>query len=637
VTTCEDERRSGLFRDYPRNFFSLVIVDECHRGSATDESNWRAILEHFSSAVQIGMTATPLHTDNVQTYAYFGEPVARYSLRNGINDGFLAPYRVRRVLLGLATEGEHSVAAVRVELPAGTTVAAEQGAAADTASIVSEARSAETAATLREHTAVIARHLAEYLQRTNPMAKTMVFCVDQDHAEQMRLALQEACAEHVARYADYVVRIVSETGDEGKRALGRFSLPDERTPVIATTSRLLTTGVDVPTCQNVVLARPINSIVEFKQIIGRGARLHEPEKRWFTIIDYAGATNLFFDPDFDGDPELVEVEPLVPQPAEPTSAAEDGDSTPAAAEESVAASESPAATEGATEPSPVVVLAGQETHPAVTEPGAASQPPSNPASTDGAGGGEAADQPTGTTAPWAAPVAAPALATEPAEGGDGTGSSAETQVGQPAATPPAGEPPPGAPSHTITRGRDGRLLKIVGEVLYELGPDGRTLRPLSYRQYTVDALHELVTSPGELQARWLRPEQRDEIRERLREEGVDLPVLAAALNLPDADPLDLLLHVAFGERPLTRRERADRVRRQRGDFFARHGPAAREILEAILQKYVAGEAQHVDDMDLLKVPPLVERGTFLELVRPFGGGNATRAALAELQKLLYTA
>lgn len=632
---AEDERRSGLFREYPRNFFDLVVVDECHRGSAADESNWRAILEHFSGAVQIGMTATPLHTDNVQTYAYFGEPVARYSLRNGINDGFLAPYRVRRVLLGLPSEGERSVATAPVELPAEAgTGAADQNGAADSAAIVSEVRSAETAATLREHTDIIARHLADYLQRTDPMAKTIVFCVDQDHAEEMRLALQEACPEAVARYADYVECIVSRTGDDGKRALGRFSQPVERTPVIATTSHLLSTGVDVPTCQNVVLARPINSIVEFKQIIGRGTRLHEPEKRWFTIIDYAGATNLFFDSEFDGDPELVEVEPLVPQPAEPTDAAATGNDAPAAESH---AGESAAAATSATGPGTPGLADGQENYIPVTGPGGSPQPLASPAPGGVSVGGEVTPEPATAPAAATSPGAMPTSTTGAAEGSEAAGSSAGMSGEEPPAAAQAGGSPGGAPSVTITRGRDGRLLKVVGEVLYELGPDGKTLRPLSYRQYTVDALRELVASPGELRARWLRPEQRDEIRERLRDEGVDLPLLAAALGLPEADPLDLLLYVAFGERPLTRRERADRVRRDRADFFARHGAAAREILEAILQKYVAGEAQHVDDMELLKVPPLAERGTFLELVRPFGGGNATRAALAELQQLLYTA
>ena len=173
---------------------------------------------------------------------------------------------------------------------------------------------AETAATLEARTTVIAQHLATYMQQSDPLAKTIVFCVDQEHAENMRKALEQTCTAFATRYRGYIERIVSDEGADGKRALGRFSTPDERTPVIVTTSRLLSTGVDVPTCKNIVLARPVGSLVEFKQIIGRGSRLYEPDKTWFTIIDYAGAIKLFFDPNFDGDPELVEVEPLVPQP-----------------------------------------------------------------------------------------------------------------------------------------------------------------------------------------------------------------------------------------------------------------------------------------------------------------------------------
>jgi len=321
---ADNEARAGLYHDFPRDFFDVIIVDECHRGSAQDDSRWRTILEYFESAIQIGMTATPLSTEAVQTDAYFGKPIYTYSLRTGINDGFLAPYRVRRVLMsekqGDEPDEQLAVAGIS-EMPD-----TQNAAAATVAGVVGVADGdeendrpvdpilEETSATLRTRTRAIARHLATYMQQTDPLAKTIVFCVDQDHAENMREALEVACATQVTRYKGYIERIVSEEGIEGKRALGRFSTPDERMPVIVTTSRLLTTGVDVPTCKNIVLARPVGSLVEFKQIIGRGSRLYEPEKTWFTIIDYAGAIKLFFDPNFDGDPELVEIEPLVAQP-----------------------------------------------------------------------------------------------------------------------------------------------------------------------------------------------------------------------------------------------------------------------------------------------------------------------------------
>src|SRR5205807_4122530 len=232
-----------------------------------------------------------------------------YSLRTGINDGFLAPYRVRRVLMGekQVDEQDEQPAETEISETSDTRNAAVAGVAtvATVAGVVGGDEEdnlyvnpilEETSATLRVQTRAIAKHLATYIQQTDPLAKTIVFCVDQYHAEKMREALELACAENVMRYRGYIERIVSEEGIEGKRALGRFSTPGERTPVIVTTSRLLSTGVDVPTCKNIVLARPVGSLVEFKQIIGRGSRLYEPEKTWFTIIDYAGAIKLFFDP-----------------------------------------------------------------------------------------------------------------------------------------------------------------------------------------------------------------------------------------------------------------------------------------------------------------------------------------------------
>jgi type I restriction enzyme, R subunit len=324
---ADSDTRAGLYHNYPRDFFDVIIVDECHRGSAQADSRWRDILKYFASAVQIGMTATPLSSETVQTDEYFGRPLYTYSLRTGINDGFLAPYRVRRILMGETPAGEQDPQLREAEPPEPPEAAEAAEAGGEPAPAVSTATDEdedfftsdnplveETSATMRSRTTAIAHHLAAYLQRTDPLAKTIVFCVDQQHAEDMRRALEKACIEQARRYKGYIERIVSDEKAEGKRTLGRFSMPEEHRPVIVTTSRLLSTGVDVPTCKNIVLARPVGSLVEFKQIIGRGSRLYEPEKTWFTIIDYAGAIKLFFDPQFDGDPELVEVEPLVPQP-----------------------------------------------------------------------------------------------------------------------------------------------------------------------------------------------------------------------------------------------------------------------------------------------------------------------------------
>ncbi len=632
-----EEGRPGLYRRYPRDFFSLIVVDECHRGSAQDDSNWRAILGYFDAAVQIGLTATPLRTDNVQTYDYFGGPVATYSLRLGITDGFLAPYRVRRVLMGPAAT------AVEEEESGRSPGVSDTNARRDDAIAAVDSGLVATGPALVEQTPIIAKHLTTFLRNSgDPMAKTIVFCVDQAHAEQMRAALVQECADLVSRYADYVERIVSDEGTDGKRALGRFSTPDEPTPVIVTTSKLLSTGVDVPTCKNVVLARPIGSIVEFKQIIGRGTRLHEPEKTWFTILDYAGATRHFFDPAFDGDPEVVEIEVLAPESDTPEKNRHEGDSGGASASSTnvrpgeVVYGERPE-TPGDTlikeTPDAPFVAGGEQTL----------RPPITATPTDAEMGGQEPATPRRTTGQDS--KTGHKLSTDTIPSSPEGASPVVSEGGSPRPEPPEKPPvivPLPAPEPPIEpiRPGDGRTIVVRGELLYELGPDGRTLRTLSYRQYEDYAkgvVEGLCGNATELRARWLRLEQRDEIRGRLEDAGVDLKELAAAMHQPDADPLDLLLHIAFGQPIMTRRERAERLWHAHPDFFARYQPAAREILQVILTKYVRGEAQDVSNPELLQVPPLGERGTFMELARPFGGGAKVRETLKELQRLLYSA
>lgn len=293
---AKDTRRPGLYRDYPKDFFDLIIVDECHRGSARDGSNWREILEYFKPAYQLGMTATPLREDNRDTYEYFGNPLYTYSLKQGIDDGFLAPYRVHRVISHVDAAGwrpsKGEVDRYGREIPD------EEYHTKDFERIIA----------LRARTEAIARHLTEFMKRTDRFAKTIVFCVDQEHADEMRRALNNLNADLVQRYPDYVARVTSEEGRIGKGYLSRFQELETVSPVILTTSQLLTTGVDAPTCKNVVLARVVNSMTEFKQIIGRGTRLREDYgKTWFNIIDYTGsATKNFADPDFDGYPEIEE-------------------------------------------------------------------------------------------------------------------------------------------------------------------------------------------------------------------------------------------------------------------------------------------------------------------------------------------
>ena len=281
----------NLYEKYPRDFFDLIIVDECHRGSANEEGSWRKILDYFNSATQIGMTATPRRTDNVDTYDYFGDPIYTYSLRQGIDDGFLAPYRVYRVIPDVDASGLQIDPGVLDrfgrEIPPG----------------LYGTKDYERLVSLLSRTELVARHLTEYLKRTNCFDKTIVFCVDQEHALDMRKTLNNLNADLSRIHVHYVARVVSDEHAVGRGHLDNFQDPEKETPVILTTSQMLTTGVDAPTCRNIVLFKPINSMIDFKQIIGRGIRVSEEHNKfWFTIIDYVGATQLFYDPAFDGDP-----------------------------------------------------------------------------------------------------------------------------------------------------------------------------------------------------------------------------------------------------------------------------------------------------------------------------------------------
>ncbi|MGE5852490.1 MAG: EcoAI/FtnUII family type I restriction enzme subunit R, partial [Deltaproteobacteria bacterium] len=292
---AKDENRPGLYKEYSKDFFDLIIVDECHRGSARDDSNWREILRYFEPAFQLGMTATPLRKDNRDTYRYFGNPVYTYSLRQGIEDGFLAPYRVHRIVTEWDAAGWRPSQGDLDRY--GRTIPDNEYQTVDF----------ERAVALKARTQAIARNLTDFMKKTDRFAKTIVFCVDQEHADEMRAALNNLNADLVKQYPDYVCRITSDEGSLGKGLLSKFQELETVTPVLVTTSQLLTTGVDIPTCKNIVLARVVGSMVEFKQIIGRGTRVRDDyDKYYFNILDYTGsATRLFADPDFDGEPALV--------------------------------------------------------------------------------------------------------------------------------------------------------------------------------------------------------------------------------------------------------------------------------------------------------------------------------------------
>lgn len=519
---AEDERRTGLFREYPADFFDLIVVDECHRGSARDTSSWRSILEYFTPAYQLGMTATPLREENRDTYLYFGNPIYEYSLRQGIDDGFLAPYRVHRIVT------EWDAAGFR---PSQGDLDRYGRAIPDDEY---QTKDFERVVALRARTHAIAKHLTDFLRKTDRFAKTIVFCVDQEHASDMRAELTNLNADLMIQYPDYVCRVTADEAEIGRGHLGRFQDVDTRTPTILTTSQLLTTGVDAPTCKNVVLARVVGSMSEFKQIIGRGTRVRDDYgKLWFNILDYTGsATRLFADPAFDGDPVRVTEEEL----------AEDG------------------TTRVVTDTAEEEPTVPQETTGGVIEP----------------------DQPRREKFYY-----------------------------------------------------DGGQVEIAAHLVYELDSNGTQLRVVRYTDYAAESVRTLAADPRELRASWMDAKKRENIIARLKERGIDFEELATMADQPEADPFDLLCHLAFNAPLRSRRERAQQLKHTRKDFFEQYGLEARQVLDELLEKYAEhGDAQFVLP-DVLKVSPISDHGQVTDIIRYFGGPEQLRQAVNELQRNLY--
>ncbi len=529
---AKDERRPGLYREFARDFFDLVIVDECHRGSAKEDSNWREILEYFEPACQLGMTATPLRDENRDTYLYFGNPIYTYSLKQGIDDGFLAPYRVHRIVTQWDAAGWRPN---KDEMDRyGRVIPDEEYRTADFERLVA----------LRARTQAIARHLTDFLKKTDRFAKTIVFCVDQEHALEMRQALNNLNADLVKEYPDYVCRVTADEGDIGRGHMQRFQDVETRTPTILTTSQLLTTGLDAPTCRNVVLVRLVNSMVEFKQIIGRGTRVRDDYgKLWFNILDYTGtATSKFADPAFDGDPAFATQEEMD----------EYGRTTNIEIE--------------------------------TTEENEDNE-------------GELREKPRMDN--WPPQIV---------DGG-----------------------PPSVRKFYF----DGGQVEIAAHLVYELDADGKQLRVIKLTDYTAERVRTLCTSVKELRARWIDADQRAEILRQLAERGIDFQQVATQAGQSDADPFDLLCHLAFNAPLLTRRQRADRVTKQQTAFFKYFAPEAREILHDLLEKYAADGELQFTLPDVLKVPPISQHGNVNEIVGKFGGADRLRNAINQLQTLLY--
>lgn len=522
---AKDERRPGLYKEFGQDFFDLIVVDECHRGSAKDESNWREILQYFKPAYQLGMTATPLRKDNRNTYRYFGNPVYVYSLRQGIEDGFLAPYRVHRIITEWDAAGwrpsKGDLDRYGREIPDGEY----------------QTKDFETAVALRARTEAIARNLTDFLKKNDRFGKTIVFCVDQEHADEMRRALINCNSDLAQQYPDYACRITSEEGQVGRGLLSKFQELETTTPVIVTTSQLLTTGVDIPTCKNVVLARVINSMVEFKQIIGRGTRVRDDyDKLYFNILDYTGsATRLFADPEFDGEPALITEEEM----------SETGETISEIVEEK-----------------PIVADEDEKTTHVISD--------------------------------------------------DFEGERRKYYF-------------------------DGGQVEIAAQLVYELDPDGKQLRVVKLTDYAGEKVKSLFPSVIQLRKQWANPELRAEIIRQLEERGISFDELRAASDQPDADPFDLLCHIAFNAPLRTRRERAEQLRKDEKDFFAKYGSEARSVLNDLLEKYAEhGTAQFLIP-DVLKVPPISERGNVIEIARLFGGPEKLKEAVNKLQALLYAA
>jgi type I restriction enzyme R subunit len=527
---ASDERRPGLYREYPPDFFDLVIVDECHRGSAADESNWREILEYFQPAYQIGMTATPLREDNKDTYKYFGNPVYVYTLAQGIDDGFLAPYRVHRVITDYDAAGWRPG---KDELDRyGRLIPDQEYHTNDFERVVA----------LRARTQAIARHLTDFLKKTDRFAKTIVFCVDQEHADEMRRALNNLNTDLVQQHPDYVCRVTSEEGDIGRGHLSRFQELETTSPVILTTSKLLTTGVDIPTCKNIAIVRVVGSMTEFKQIIGRGTRVRDDYgKYYFNILDYTGsATTHFADPDFDGVPAFLTEQEI--------------DQTGQVTAEKIIEEQQP------------TNLPDEET--IIQEPPTLIEPPSPPIRKYYVNGG---------------------------------------------------------------------YVEIVAHLVYELDSEGNKLRVIKYTDYTAEKVRILYPSAADLRKKWSNPNQRSEIISSLAERGIDFTELAAAANQPDADPFDLLCHIAYNAPLRTRRERAAKLKTENKDFFEHYSPQAKEVLNELLEKYSEyGIAQFVIP-EILKVPPLSSHGNVAEIAAFFGGPEQLTDAVNQLQSLLYAA
>ncbi|EMA9247947.1 DEAD/DEAH box helicase family protein [Escherichia coli] len=535
ITGPEEDQKA--FKQVAPDFFDLIVIDECHRGSASEDSAWREILDYFSSATQIGLTATPKETHEVSSTDYFGDPVYVYSLKEGIEDGFLAPYKVVRVDIDVDLQGWRPTKG-QTDL---------NGEVIDDR--IYNQKDFDRTMVIDERTELVARTITDYLKRTNPMDKTIVFCNDIDHAERMRRALVNLNPEQVKKNDKYVMKI---TGDDeiGKALLDNFINPKKPYPVIATTSELMTTGVDAKTCKLVVLDQNIQSMTKFKQIIGRGTRIDERYgKLWFTILDFKKATELFADERFDGIPEKVM------------------DTTP----EDIADPES-----DFEEKLEEISEHDEEQVTGVDEPPA---PPYQVTDTDDVG------------------------------------------------------PLPEEDEKKIRKFHvNGVAVGVIAQRVQYYDADGKLVTE-SFKDYTRKTLLKEYASLDDFTRKWQDADRKEAIIHELEQQGIIWEVLAEEVG-KDLDPFDMLCHVVYGQPPLTRKERAENVRKR--NYFTKYSEAAQAVLDNLLDKYADAGVQEIESIQVLKLKPFDSMGTLPEIIKTgFGDRNGYNQALSELENEIY--
>ncbi|ORR89359.1 DEAD/DEAH box helicase [Escherichia coli] len=535
ITGPKEDQKA--FKQVAPDFFDLIVIDECHRGSASEDSAWREILDYFSSATQIGLTATPKETHEVSSTDYFGDPVYVYSLKEGIEDGFLAPYKVVRVDIDIDLQGWRPTKG-QTDL---------NGEVIDDR--IYNQKDFDRTMVIDERTELVARTITDYLKRTNPMDKTIVFCNDIDHAERMRRALVNLNPEQVKKNDKYVMKI---TGDDeiGKAQLDNFINPKKPYPVIATTSELMTTGVDAKTCKLVVLDQNIQSMTKFKQIIGRGTRIDERYgKLWFTILDFKKATELFADERFDGIPEKVM------------------DTTP----EDIADPES-----DFEEKLEEISEHDDEQVTGVDEPPA---PPYQVTDTDDVG------------------------------------------------------PLPEEDEKKIRKFHvNGVAVGVIAQRVQYYDADGKLVTE-SFKDYTRKTLLKEYASLDDFTRKWQDADRKEAIIHELEQQGIIWEVLAEEVG-KDLDPFDMLCHVVYGQPPLTRKERAENVRKR--NYFTKYSEAAQAVLDNLLDKYADAGVQEIESIQVLKLKPFDSMGTLPEIIKTgFGDRNGYNQALSELENEIY--